>query len=290
MTDKPLPIVGAAMPVSELPQHIDWLLSAQRDLEIQDPCMTPIFDGDWSHIARGPGYATRVKHTGWQETVRQAKSLLDGYTGRLGIHGPFAGVPLLTIDAKIRDVVRERLKQSLAFAYELGATQMVLHSPWEFFGGPFLPHSRPGEAETVIGLVVALLEDVLPVAEQAGCTLLIEGIQDKHPDPLLDLVRAFRSNYVRMSLDVGHAHIMHYQGGGPTPDYWARRAGPLLAHTHLQDGDGQVDRHWAPGRGSINWFALFEALHTLDEMPRLLLEVRDIRGGAAWLVREGYVR
>jgi sugar phosphate isomerase/epimerase len=289
MTEKQLPVVGAAMAVQELPEHIDWLLAEQRDLEIQDSCLTPIYDGEWSHLEIADGYASRLMRADWREIVRRAKDVLDGYEGRLSIHGPFVGMPLLTIDRKIRDVVRERLKQALAFAHELGATQMVLHSPWEFFGGPFLPHSSARDRDTVIGLVVDLLEHVLPVAEQANCALVIEDIQDRNPDPLLALVRAFESEYVRMSLDTGHAYIMHCQGG-PPPDYWVRRAEAMLVHLHLQDGDGQVDRHWAPGRGSINWYALFEALEESDEMPRLILEVRHIREGAAWLAREGYTR
>jgi sugar phosphate isomerase/epimerase len=198
-------------------------------------------------------------------------------------------MPLLTIDRQIRNVVRERLKQALAFAQELGATQMVLHSPWEFFGGPFMPHAQAREQDLVTMLVMDLMADVLPVAQEANCTLVFEGIQDKRPDPLLHLIRAFDSNYVRMSLDVGHAYVMHCYGG-PPPDYWVLRAGEMLVHLHLQDGDGQVDRHWAPGKGSVNWYALFEALQALDEMPRLLLEVRDVREGAAWLAQEGYAR
>jgi sugar phosphate isomerase/epimerase len=277
------------MSVQELPNHIDWILSEQRDLEIQDPVFTAMFDGDWSHLEVVAGLAAGTRRTHWRDVIREARALLDGYAGRLSIHGPFVGMPLLTIDRQVRNVVCERLKQALVFAQELGATQMVLHSPWEFFGGPFMPHAHAKDRELVTLLVMDLMTDVLPVAQEANCTLLFEGIQDKHPDPLLHLIRAFDSEHVRMSLDVGHAYVVHCDGG-PPPDYWVLRASDMLAHVHLQDGDGQVDRHWPPGRGNINWYALFKALQALDEMPRLLLEVRSITEGAAWLVRKGYVR
>jgi sugar phosphate isomerase/epimerase len=72
-----------------------------------------------------------------------------------------------------------------------------------------------------------------------------------------------------------------------------RDAGALLAHLHVQDNDGLWDRHWAPGRGNINWYALFEALGELAHRPRLVLETRnkeDVARGAAWLAAQGYVR
>jgi sugar phosphate isomerase/epimerase len=289
LTEKTLPVVGAALSVRQLADHIDWLIQGQRDLELQDPIFTPMFDGDWSHLEMLQGYTNSFTLADWQTIARQAQDLLDGYTGRLSIHGPFMGMPLLTIDKKIRDVVRERLCQALEFAHEVGATQMVLHSPWEYFGGPFVPHSTENGRRLVIALVGDLLSAVLPVAEQAGCTLVIEGIFDKNTGPLLALIRALGSDYARLSIDTGHAHI-NYCLGGPPLDQWVRDGGNLLAHMHLQDGDGAADRHWAPGRGSINWYALFEALQEQESTPRLILETRDFRQGAVWLAEQGYVR
>jgi sugar phosphate isomerase/epimerase len=283
------PVVGAALPVSQLADHVDWLIEEQRDLEIQDPVFTPIFDSDWSHLEKLEGYTTSFILADWRSIVRQAQDILNGYTGRLSIHGPFMGMPLLTIDKKVRDIVRERLCQALEFAHALGATQMVLHSPWEFFGGPFVPHASPRGRGMVITLVGDLLSSVLPVAEQVGCTIVIESIFDKNTGPLLALIRALESDWVRLSIDTGHAYINHYLGGPPL-DQWVRDGGELLAHMHLHDGDGAVDRHWAPGRGSINWYALFEALREQESYPRLILETNRVREGAARLAAQGYVR
>jgi sugar phosphate isomerase/epimerase len=69
-----------------------------------------------------------------------------------------------------------------------------------------------------------------------------------------------------------------------------REAGALLGHMHLQDTDGHQDRHWAPGDGGINWYALFEAIGELESPPRMVLELRDhmnIARGAEFLVRSG---
>jgi len=274
MTDTSLPVLGAAMPIASLAEYRDWLIADQRDLEIQDACLQDTLDQDWMPL------------------TRRARELLDGHTGRRGIHGPFDGIALMSKDRKVRALASERLCQGLYFGAEFGATHMVVHSPFMFFGSPFLPHSRGFEQEAQIELVHATLEPVLALARDVGCMLVFEGIQDKHPGPLLALVGSFESDLVRMSLDIGHAMITNRLGGPPV-DQWVREAGPLLAHLHLQDSDGNIDRHWAPGLGQMNWYALFEALAPLTHNPRLILEIKQkdaLRSAAAWLAERGLAR
>ena len=71
MTD--LPLLGAAMPLDTLDSLRDWILADHRDLELQDFIDADVLNGDW------------------QPQVARARALLDGYEGRLGIHGPFWG-------------------------------------------------------------------------------------------------------------------------------------------------------------------------------------------------------
>jgi sugar phosphate isomerase/epimerase len=262
------------MPIAALAVHREWLIANQRDLELWDPSDGAVLDGDWRPLAR------------------QARDLLDGYTGRLGIHGPWDGLPLTCSDARVRALVAERLNQALAFAAEIGASHMVVHSPFDFFGSPHVAHTPSDGLADLIELAHATLAEVLPRAAQTGCTLVVEVCYDKATSPLLALVRSFASEWVRASLDVGHALVMQ-QSGGPPPDQWVRDAGELLAHLHLQDNDGLLDRHWAPGEGSLGWHALFAALAEQTHRPRLLLELAEpakIRQGAAYLAGCGLAR
>ena len=272
MSDE-LPTIGAAMMVADLEQHRSWLIEGQRDLEIQDFFDPVVLDGDW------------------KGRVEQARRLLDGYEGRLGIHGPTEGLPLNCIDPRIRTVTADRLKQALDCAADLGATQMVLHSPFRFFGNPHVAHTGRGLSREV-ELAHLTLRDVLPLSQQCGCEIVIENCYDRNSAPMLALVRSFDSPLVRASVDTGHAFGMQ-QVGGPPPDQWVRDAGPLLGHVHLQDTDGHGDLHWAPGEGNVNWFAAFEALGELDHAPRLLLEidrVEKVRAGAERLAAMGLAR
>lgn len=273
MTDS-LPVLGAAMGIQHLETYADWLIADQRDLEIQDPISHQFLDGDW---------ASRVK---------AAKSMLDGYSGRLGIHGPFWNMSMIAFDPKFKPLFVERYKQALEVAAELGATHMVVHSPYAFLGMPIVRDTPNMGYTELMNLAHDTMADVVAFAEAIGCTLVIENIYDRNPRLLIGLVDSFDSDHVRMSLDTGHAHIAHTDGAPPV-DYWVNEAGYLLRHVHLQDVDGHNDRHWSPGKGSINWFAFFNALAELEHHPRLLLELHnydEIRSAAAWLAEQGFVR
>lgn len=273
MENNTLPLVGVQLKLKDLPSYCEWLIESQRDLEIQDPSYGWVLDSDW------------------RPQVRQARDLLDGYTGQLGVHGPWYGLPLLCPDTRVQELVVTRLKQALDFAVAIGATQMVLHSPFEFYGSPMVAHTPAYRLLDEIKLVHEMLADFLPLAQQANCALVLEVSYDTNTAPLLALARSFDSNDVQIGLDTGHAFVMQ-RIGGPPPDQWVRDAGPLLAHVHLQDTDGFLDRHWPPGRGNINWYALCEALQSLSHRPRLLLEVRPdkVWEGVGWLSGQGFVR
>jgi sugar phosphate isomerase/epimerase len=265
---KSLPIVGAAMPSTWLDTHLNWLLEHQRDLEINDFISPNIMD-DENLPAR----------------LREIKSKLDAYTGRMGIHAPFWNLPLAAYDPKIRIVVQERFKQALDVAAEIGASHMVIHSPLDFLGAPRnLLNPTIGNRD-LFDVVHETLAPVVEQAEQIGCMLVIENIYDKLPRVLTDLVRSFNSDAVRQSLDVGHAYIKYCEGA-PPPDYYVRVARELLGHIHLQDTDGYSDRHWAVGEGKVDWQGLFRAIAELESKPRLILELTDskaIQRAANWL-------
>lgn len=250
-----LPIIGASMPSSWLDTHLDWLLEHQRDLEISDFIYLDLLDNK-----------NLAAH------LREIKSKLEGYTGRMGIHGPFRNLPLAAYDPKIRAVVQERFKQGLDIAAEIGATHMVIHSPLEFLGAPSnLINPTIGDRD-LFDVAHETLAPIVEQAEQVDCMLLIENTHDKYPRILTDLVRSFNSDRVRQSLDVGHAYIKYCEGA-PPPDYYVRVAGDLLGHIHLQDTDGYSDRHWAIGEGKVDWEELFRAIAELESPPRLILEL-----------------
>lgn len=254
-----LPTLGAAMPLDELESHRDWVLEAQRDLELQDFIKADVLNGDWMPL------------------VERAGTLLDGYTGRLGIHGPFWGLSLANPDPDMRSLTTRRMEQGLAVCEALGATQMVIHSPYSTWMYNNLDNIKSARQD-VVDLVHETLDPVIKRAESANVTMVLENIEDKDPVARCELARSFDSASVKVSIDTGHAHYAHGTTGAPPVDYYVHSAGNQLEHIHLQDADGYADRHWAIGKGTVNWPAVFAALEPLESKPRLIMELRDKSG------------
>lgn len=266
-----LPTIGAAMTLDDLERHRTWLLDQQRDLELQDFINAEVLSGDWQPLAA------------------RARQLLDGHTGRLGIHGPFWGWVLGAPDPEVGAIVAKRLVQGIEVCAAIGATQMVVHSPFTTWSYNNLA-INPGELERLTERCHQQMAEAVRRAEDIGCVMVIENIEDKDPARRLVLADSFNSPAVAVSIDTGHAHYAHGVTGAPPVDFYVRSAGNRLAHVHLQDADGYADRHWALGEGSIHWHAVFAALATLDSNPRLIVEIKDkakIPASAAYLAQLG---
>lgn len=269
-----LPVLGAAMRLQHLELHGDWLRELPRDLELQDFVTPGLLDEDWSDLAA------------------QIKAKLDGFAGRLGIHGPFFDLGLDAYDPLIRQVVQKRLQQGLDACEAIGATSMVVHSPFSIWDHDNICN-YDGMWDAKFETIRANLKDVLARAEAMGCTLVLENIQDLDPRYRLDLVEYLNSPAIALSVDTGHAHYMHRALNAPPVDYFIKSAGNKLEHVHLQDVDGYADRHWNPGEGDIPWQPVFDALSKLESKPRLILEIMDeatLRNGADYLVQLGVAR
>jgi sugar phosphate isomerase/epimerase len=254
--------IGAALNVSDLPRYRDWLIAGQRDLEIQDFYANDVLLGDWEGLA-----AT-------------AKATLDGFEGRLGIHGPFVNVPMNCNDVELMPIITQRYLTGLKAAIAVGASQMVVHSPFSIwddknYGDKPGWGNAPSLKDSIIAACHEVMAPVVKQAEDYGVTLVIENCDDISPLDRLDLARSFSSAAVKVSIDTGHAHNAHCAQGAVPVDYFVVAAGEWLAHVHLQDTDGFADRHWAPGRGTINWPSVFEALAASPADPHLVLELRD---------------
>lgn len=250
-----LPVVGAQLTVLDLPKHRDWLIEKNRDLELPEFCMADIL------AAPDP-------------FIDMAKKALDGWSGRLGIHGPFAGFELDVKDKEIRPVVQGRIDRALDVCAKLGATQMVLHSPYDSWDAHNLDN-KPNDRAKRIAAIAETLAPAVKRAEEIGVEMVLENIKDVDPAHRAAVVAAVDSVALRLSVDTGHAYWAHLSAGAPPVDRFIAAAGDLLAHVHLQDADGYADRHWVLGEGTIPFAPVFSALGRVGSNPRLIVEIND---------------
>lgn len=259
--------IGACLRSSDIAGFRDWLFDDGRDIELTD---------FMSAASLGPERAARIA---------AARAALAGHPGRIGIHGPYEGLDIDNKDEEVRAIVSARLVAAVEAAAAIGATQMVVHSPYR----AWYQNNRlasPGYVEAKRDRIRATLEPVLARAGETGVLVVIENIEDVDPATRRELVESLGSPAVALSVDTGHAQLARRMSGAPPVDYFIRDAGARLAHVHLQDVDGHADRHWAPGEGEVEWHAVFRALADAPGAPHLLLELRDkaaIPRGFAWL-------
>jgi sugar phosphate isomerase/epimerase len=97
--------------LADLPPYRDWLVAGRRDLELQDILKPDVLSGDW------------------RSSVGSARAQLEGFSGRLGMHGPFQDLPLDAADPDSAGLLSRRMVTAVEAAAALGATQMVVHSP-----------------------------------------------------------------------------------------------------------------------------------------------------------------
>lgn len=250
-----LPIVGAQITALDIPRHRDWLFEKNRDLELPEYSM--------NDLLRKP-----------QPMIDLAKKYLDGFQGRLGIHGPFSGFELDVKDKVIRPVVQDLLMQTLACAEALSARQIVLHSPfdlWSVTNNAKGPHELEGH----ISAIADTLAPMLKRAEDTGVMVVIENIKDVDPGHRQAVLDAAASPALRLSVDIGHAYWAEKNCDAPSADGFITAAGEALGHVHLQDSDGIADRHWALGEGNLPMAPVFEALAKIESQPHLIVEIKE---------------
>ena len=141
----------------------------------------------------------------------------------------------------------------IEMAAKLGATRMSLEP-----GGPLDGISR----KEGYALYRRGLEEVLPAAEAAGIVLMIEPEPDlliERADEFLEFIADFRTPHLRLNFDAGHFFCV-----GEDPTVAVERLAEHIEHVHIEDiAATREHKHLVPGRGSMDFTALFAALRRI---------------------------
>lgn len=74
----------------------------------------------------------------------------------------------------------------------------------------------------------------------------------------------------------------HLFPSGDMPHYVVLALGKRIFNTHFSDNEGHTNAHWRPGRGKIDWNAIFAALATIGYSGPITLELEDAPGASHW--------
>lgn len=204
-----------------------------------------------------------------------AGAAADGIA-RLWLHAPFAELHPCAIDPCVREVARERYRQTIAMARRLHVDRLVIHDgfvPFVYFPEWFVEQS--------VGFWREFLAEVPP-----EMVIALENVMDPGPDMLVEIVRQVDDPRLGLCLDVGHANTTVSK---TPPMDWIAPMAPWLRHVHLHNNDGGWDLHAPLGEGTIPMEAVLDTLLTRTAAT-FTLENMDCAPSLAWLAERGYLR
>lgn len=189
-------------------------------------------------------------------------------------HAPFSGErDLSLIDEKKREGAVATHKIALEHAAIAGASCIVIHPSGSM---------PPEEHEQRVDQLRRSIGELIQTAERTGVQLALENMPPAHVGCEAALVREmvdeFGSPFLGICFDIGHAHL---NPGGVLSAFGILKE--RIITFHLQDNDGNSDRHLQPPYGTIDWEAFRPELVDLSFKNPISVEAPPWRG-APWRV------
>jgi len=133
------------------------------------------------------------------------------------------------------------------------------------------------------------LNEVLPTARKHHIALAVEpepGLLIQTSQEYLNFKDEFfpAEDLIRMNFDIGHLFCV-----GEDPAALIRRMPDQIAHIHLEDiGANRVHQHLAPGKGAIDFAAIFAALHSIQYRGWVTVELYPYESTAAAIAQAAF--
>jgi len=224
------------------------------------------------------------------ETIRELKSIADGEG--LTLTNFFYNLPFSRDDnAPVSRVDLDAYKRGVELAAKIGTPIMTSMTPY-----PFQSHIRPilqrptaQEWSAVVKPEWAWAEEYEVVVEgfAAACAIAADaGLRvaiEPHPyrwvssgQGMLRLIE--RTGAPNLGLNFDPSHLFP---AGDMPHYVVLALGSRIFNTHFSDNEGHTNAHWRPGRGKIDWKAVFAALAAIGYAGPITLELEDAPGASS---------
>jgi sugar phosphate isomerase/epimerase len=225
------------------------------------------------------------------ETIRELKSIADGEG--LTLTNFFYNLPFSRDDnAPVSRVDLDAYKRGVEMATKIGTPIMTSMTPYPFQSDirPILQRPTAQEWSAVVKpewdwaeeyeVVVEGFAAACAIAADAGLRVAIEP----HPyrwvssgQGMLRLIE--RTGAPNLGLNFDPSHLFP---AGDMPHYVVLSLGDRIYNTHFSDNEGHTNAHWRPGRGKIDWKAIFAALRTIGYSGPITLELEDAPGASHW--------
>jgi len=183
------------------------------------------------------------------------------------IHAPFTGLNIGYPDINMEKNWLKIIGKSLEYADELEAGIVVLHT---------VSHKEELDNQMYkksLEITKEFLKKLSIYAKQLGIKLALENQPATNTVPFANSLIELRKIWVRdeigFCLDIGHASI-----NGCDINLEISSAGKRLISVHVNNNDGNTDRHWVPSKGVIDWQNIKKQLENIGYYGPYILEIR----------------
>lgn len=197
--------------------------------------------------------------------IEAMKKALFYFKGETSLHGFLFDLSVVSLDPLIKEVSIKRFQQSLDAAKYLGAKTVVYHTGFNAYLNHSMYRLMFKEKFT------AFWKTFVKQFEYTGITAVLENVQEKTPEFILDVVKEVNSPNLKVSLDIGHVNI---HSKVPVVD-WIQSYNKYLYHMHLHNNYGKDDSHNTILKGTINVQEVFQTIKNLNLNPKMVFEIFD---------------
>jgi len=200
------------------------------------------------------------------------KDLLNSFHLKVhSLHAPFSGLDIASLDGGKRENSLELIKKSMKFCSEIEGKIVIIHPCSTEISGDYQNYLRAKNKTEESLCTLATL------AEELEIKLAVENLPNiggwsfgTDVSQLSKLVSNINNPYLGLCLDTGHSFV-EKEDVDLSKDVF--ECGKNLIALHIQDTDGEKDRHWLPGQGIINWAQFMKDLASIDYKGVLTLEI-----------------
>lgn len=184
------------------------------------------------------------------------------------LEGPSFFIP----STRVRQCAVAELKQTLDWAAETGARNVVMHLGFDMHYG-MAGANRYTHEQFPEYFELVLLEALAELKQYAKgrARLCVENVGGFRYPPARMALEALLGGNLGLCYDVGHVSILAPEKRQAEMEFFARQA-KVIYHAHIHDNHGLRDEHLPPGEGTIDFVPFFRLLARSDAL--VVFEVR----------------
>ena len=199
----------------------------------------------------------------FEDVVKEMEDIFGNFKGVKSVHGLFFDLSIASIDDDIRNISIERYLQSLEVANAIKAKTIVFHT-----GNEATIKHRKFQQDYSDDSIKFWKNYITPF-ENAGIVAVQENVSENTYEPILRIIDAVNSEFLKASLDVGHVNV---HSDRPVVD-WIQGYGKNLKHLHLHNNYQDNDSHLSLLKGTLDFEEIFDKINSLNLDPILVLEI-----------------